>query len=73
MWKELESAPLDGSFYLYGLTIFSNKNNYSWFEYYPLRLDDEGKLRTLSDDHFSDWNYMDFTHWTEAPALPEIK
>ena len=73
-WQPMETAPTNGDFCLYGLTINNNKYGIHWFEYYPLRLDDSGDLRTLSDDHFCDWSYSDFTHWMPAPPPPpEIK
>jgi hypothetical protein len=68
-WQDIETAPKDGRFRLYGLTVNSSRIG-EFFEAHYLALTEDGELVHPSGDLFDDWHYNDFEVWADIPQPP---
>jgi hypothetical protein len=66
-WQSMYTAPTDGDFYLYGLTV-KHRDGRSWFEVHYLALINGGDMIEASGDIFTEWSHSDFEYWSPAPA-----
>ena len=72
-WRDIETAPTDGTPHVRGLWVNSTKaGGYTYWESIAGAIDD-GEGEFLDHDGNAPWHAEDYVHWMPLPAAPDAK